>query len=180
MLYIDWIKDNNLFEEINKIQPSSFIVEYGSNRIDMLYRIKYGNRTILKTLEEMSVTDVAEIIVVSHIDNWNKKYALLKDELLLGVESKTVVDETIQDTTNRTGNNNQTNKISAFNDDELVTNDSNDDTVNEDTQKEISKNHSTTKTSFNVIQSQLELLNSSFIIDTVLKDVSKIVSLSIY
>ena len=179
MNYIDWAKEGNLFEEINKIQSTSFITNYGSNRIDMLYRVKYGNKTIPSSIEKLSITDVANIIIVSCGDNWNSKYTLLKDEILLGVESKQIVEETINDDIMRVSNSNSENKVSAYNEDELVANDSDSNMVNDDTQKETNRTTTTINTNLNAIKTQLELLDSNFL-DTVLKDVSKLVSLSIY
>ncbi|MCW7840703.1 hypothetical protein OPU75_00070, partial [Klebsiella pneumoniae] len=101
------------------------------------------------------------------------------EKMLLGVDSKTILNVTISDDTKRTTISNQTNKVSAFNVDVLSTNDSNEDNVNDNIRKEQNKNAVTTHTNMNAIKSQLDLLNLHFI-DSVLEDVSKIVSLSIY
>lgn len=180
MMFNEWIRGKpSLFSEINKIKPSSFIDEYGAENIDLLYKVKYGYRTVPKSIENLSVPELARILVTSFGDNWNNKYTLLKENLLLGVDSKTVIDETIRDDTTRVSNTNQLNKVSAFNDDSLSTNDSNEDTVNDDIQKDVSRNTVTTHSNMKAIQSQLELLKSNFI-ESVLEDVSRVVSLSIY
>ena len=181
MNFNEWIKGKpSLFNEINKIKPFPFIDTYGSENIDLLYKTKYGTRSIPTSIENLTVPELAKLLVTSFGDSWSNKYTLLKDELLLGVDSKTVVDEMVTDDTTRTTNSNQTNKVSAFNDDDLTTNDSSDDVVNDDIQKERSKSVVTTNTNMNAIKSQLELMDSNFIVDTVLKDVSTLVSLSIY
>ena len=180
MMFNEWIRGKpSLFNEINKIKPSPFIDEYGAENIDLLYKIKYGYRTVPKSIENLTIPELARILAISFGDNWNNKYTLLKEGLLLGVDSKTIVDETIKDDTIRVSNTNQINKVSAFNDDSLTTNDSNEDTVNDDIQKNISKNMVTTHSNMKAIQSQLELLKSNFI-ESVLDDVSRVISLSIY
>ena len=80
----------------------------------------------------------------------------------------------------KTVDSNNENKVSAYNDDELSTNDSSSDNSSEDKQRESDKNTETTQSSFNVVKSQLELFNSSFIINTILKDISELTLLSIY
>lgn len=180
MLFNEWIKGKpSLFSEISKIKPFTFISEYGAENIDILYKIKYGNRTVSKSVENLTIPELARILVTEFGDNWDNKYRLLKDELLLGVDSKTVVDETIRDNTTRVSTSNQTTSVSAFNVDDLSTNDSSENTADDMQNKESSKNTVTTHTNMNAIKSQLELLKTNFI-DSVLEDVSKVVSLSIY
>lgn len=179
MLFNEWIKGNSLFTEINKIKPFSFITSHGVDNLDLIYKMTYGSKQVPKSIEDLTVTDLANIIVTTYGENWNKKYELLTNEILLGVDYRTIVSETISDDMIKNVSGSSTSKVSAYNDDELSTNDSNDDSMNEDSQKELNRNNETTKTSFNVAKSQLELFNSNFI-NIVCKDISKIVSLSIY
>lgn len=180
MIFNEWVKGKpSLFSEISKIKPFTFITEYGAENIDTLYKIKYGDRTVSKSVEKLTIPEIARVLVTIFGDNWDNKYRLLKDELLLGVDSKTIVDETIRDNTTRLSKSNQTTAVSAFNVDDLSTNDSSENTENDDMLKESSKNTVTTHTNMNAIKEQLELLKSNFI-DSVLEDVSKVISLSIY
>lgn len=180
MIFNEWIEGKpSLFGEINNISFFPFIIANGAETLDLLYKIKYGTRTISKSIEKLTVQELAKILVALFGDNWKNKYTLLTDEMLLGVDSKIAVDETITDDTTRLSISNQTNKVSAFNEDDLSTNDSNENNVNDSIQKEYRKNTVTTHTNMLAIKSQLEIMNSHFI-DSVLEDVSKIVSLSIY
>lgn len=95
------------------------------------------------------------------------------------MEEKTVLDETVTDEYLRTMSSNQENKVSAFNDDEMSPNDSSNDSLNDKSDKDVNRNREITKTSLNAIKTQLEIFDSNFI-NIVCKDVSKIVSLSIY
>lgn len=179
MMFNEWIKDNSLFTEIDSIKPFTFISQHGAKNIDLVYKMSYGSKPIPKNVECLTVNEVANIIVVNYGDSWNNKYNLLKDEILLGVEEKTVLDETVTDEYLRTMSSNQENKVSAFNDDEMSPNDSSNDSLNDKSDKDVNRNREITKTSLNAIKTQLEIFNSNFI-NIVCKDVSKIVSLSIY
>lgn len=163
-----------------KIKLLPFIVEYGEENIDTLYKVKYGSRAVAKNIINLTTLEVARILIVSYGDKWNNKYALLKG-MELGVDSKTIVDEKINDDVKRVSSSNQTNQVSAFNDedDDVSTNDVQVDIVNDDVQKDSTKNVIRTHKSMNAIQTQLDLLNSNFI-DDVFQDVNKIVFLSIY
>ena len=181
MIYNEWIKGKtSLFSELqNTGLTSQFIVDYGAENLDLIYKMGYGTKTIPKSIENLTISELAKIISISYGDNWSKKYTLLQDEILLGVENKTVTNETVADNSTRTTNSNQTSKVSAFNVDVLSTNNGSDDSVDDDSTKDVTKSKDTTKTGFNVIKDQLELFDSNFV-SIVVKDVSKIVSLSIY
>ena len=181
MLLSEWLKDSSLFEEINSIQPFPFIVEYGSRNLDLVLRMGYGSRKVPTNIEPLTINEVANIIIVNYGDNWGRKFTLLKEEVLLGVESKTIVTERILDDTNKQLTSTQTNKVSAFNDesDIMVNNDSSVDSLKDDTNKEVNKDTETIVTNLNAIKNQLTMFNTNFI-NEVCNDVSKIVSLSIY
>ena len=177
--YVEWVEGKpSLFNEIYKMRQYPFIADYGSENIDLLYKMKYGDREVAKNIEKLTIQELARILVAAFGESWNNLYVLIRN-MELGVDSKTVIDETVTDDTTRVSTSNQTNKVSAFNDDDLATNNSDEDTVNDDIKKESKKMTNHTVYNMNAIKSQIELMNDHFI-DNVLKDVSRIVSLSIY
>lgn len=179
MFFNEWIQDKQgIFTEMLKIKPLPFIVDYGAKSLDTLYKIKYGSRAVAKNIINLNSSEVAHILIVSYGDNWKNKYALLNG-VELGVDSKTIVDETINDNVTRVNSSNQTNQVSAFNDEDVTTNDVQVDVVNDDVTKESTKSIVKTHKSVNAIKTQLDLLNSNFI-DDVFQDVNKIIFLSIY
>lgn len=179
MIFNEWLKDGSLFTEINTITPSPFITKYGAANLDLIYKMRYGAKTIPSSMESLTVPDVARIISISYSDNWNNKYTLLHDKILLGVGSQVIVEDSTKDDIIRNSNSNSESNVSAFNEDTMTPNDSDSNTVNDDTNKTSTKNSSTTHTNMNAIKQQLKLFNSSFI-NTVCEDVRKVVSLSIY
>lgn len=180
MNFNELLKDNSLFGTINSIKEFPFITSYGAEKIDLLYKMLYGSRIIPSNVENMSIQDIANVIVVSFGDKWEKQYKLLTDELLAGVESKTVIEESTEDDTDRNLTTTTINKVSAFNEDELTENDGDDEKSNLNETKKSTRNSTNTTTSMKAIKDQLELLTSNFIIDVVMKDVSQLLSLSIY
>lgn len=180
MLFNEWIKDNSLFTEINNIEQFPFIEQYGATNLDLLYKMKYGSRTVPRSMKDLTVQEVATIIVTGYGMNWNNQYQLLVDDLMLGVESKTVTNEIVSDDETKNIDSNNENKVSAYNDDELSTNDSSSDNLSEDRKRKTDKDTETTRSSYYVAKSQLELFNSSFIMNVICKDVSELISLSIY
>lgn len=180
MIFNEWLKDGSLFAEINRIKEFTFITLYGVKNLDLVYRITYGNRTIPSNMETMTLTDVANILIVTYGDNWINKYKLLKDEILLGVESQVILDETLNDDIIKNSNRNSESKVSAYNVDVLSLNDGDTDSISENTNHEANRNTTTKNVTMNAIKQQLELFNTNFIMDVVCKDISKMLSLSIY
>lgn len=180
MIFNEWIKEKSLFTEINRIKEFSFITAYGAKNLDLIYKMTYGNRHIPSNMITMTITDIANIIIVSYGDNWVNKYNLLKDEILLGVESQIIFNESKNDDTIKNSSRNSESKVSAYNDDEMSPNDSDSDIMNEDTKKELNRNTTTKNITLKAVKEQLELFNKNFVLDTVCKDVSKTLSLSIY
>lgn len=181
MTYNEWIeKKTGLFSELSTIYHYSFMNDFNADKLDMVYKMKYGEKPVPKALENYSVNDVANIIHITYGDNWDKQYTLLKDEMLVGVDNKKVVDEITSDKTKETMTGSKTNKVSAYNNDVMVDNDSSKDNSDNDTTKDVTRNTTTKNISLNAVQKQLDVLKSNFVLDVVCKDVSKIVSLSIY
>ena len=179
MNFNEWIQDKNgIFTEMLKIKPLPFFFDYESTNIDTLYKIKYGSRVIANHIINLSTLEVANILITSYGDKWSNKYALLK-EMENGVDSKTIVDEKINDDVKRVSSSNQTNQVSAFNDEDVATNDVQVDIVNDDVKKDSARKIIKTHKSMNAIKTQLDLLKSSFI-EEVFQDVNKIIFLSIY
>lgn len=179
MIFNEWIQEKQgIFTAMLKIKPLTFILDYGSENIDTLYKIKYGSRTVAKNIINLDSSEVAHALIASYGDKWDNKYVLLKD-MELGVYSKTIEDEVVNDDVQRVSSSNQTNQVSAFNDDDVATNDVQVDVVNDDVKKDSTKNIVKTHKSINAIKAQLNLLNSNFI-DDVLQDVNKIIFLSIH
>ena len=181
MNFNEWIRDKKgIFTEMLKIKPLPFFSDYSAENIDTLYKVKYGSRGVAKNIMNLTPLEVARMLVTSYGDKWSNKYTLLK-EMEIGVDSKTMVNEKMNDDVKRVSSNSQTNQVSAFNDedDDVATNDIQVDTISDDVKKDTVKNIVKTHKSMDAIKTQLDLLNSNFI-DDVLHDVNKIIFLSIY
>ena len=58
-MFNEWLKDGSLFTEINRIKEFPFITLYGAEKLDLIYRMTYGSRTIPSNMETMTLTDVS-------------------------------------------------------------------------------------------------------------------------
>lgn len=180
MIYKEWAMGQpTLFGEINKVIQSELITLYGADKLDLMYKIQYGERTIPKSIESLSTIQVAKIIAISYAETWNNKYKLLKEELMLGIKNQKILEENLKDDTIRVTTNDSSKSVSAFNEDEPSFSDGNEDHTNDNVNKNSSRNVTQTEKDFTVFQAQLELLSEPPVM-FLLNDVSKVVSLSIY
>lgn len=180
MIFKEWVQDKSFFGTINSIRTFPFITAFGADKMDVIYTMLYGSRFIPSNVENMSVYDVAAVVVASFGDKWEKQYKLVENELLLGVDSKTTTEESTEDDTDRNIKTTRDNKVSAFNTDDMADNDIEDENSTLSEKNKSTKINTTTTTSIKAIQDQLDLLQSDFIIDVIMKDVSRLLSLSIY
>lgn len=179
MTFNEWIKSNSLFSEIFSIKDFEFITIHTASTLDLSYKLMFGNKKIPSIMEVTSCNEIAKILVMLYGDKWDKTYNILKHELLLGVESKKVIDYSKKDDENSNTNTDNVNKIPSYNDAELIIDNTSNDVIISNKSKITNDNTVETIISNKVLLEQMKLFSNSFI-DDVLKDIDKSLSLKIY
>ena len=111
--------ENGLFEKIFKpVFPDFYKSIFGSTDpklIDIDFRFKYGNRTLVDTVTNETATDIVKSIITVKFDEWQKQIQVFnsKYDVLNPVTSTTT--ETINNTVDETGNNNTVDSSVTFN-----------------------------------------------------------------
>ena len=111
--------ENGLFEKIFKpVFPDFYKSIFGSTDpklIDIDFRFKYGNRTLVDTVTNETATDIVKSIITVKFDEWQKQIQVFnsKYDVLNPVTSTTT--ETINSTVDETGNNNTVDSSVTFN-----------------------------------------------------------------
>lgn len=181
MKFNEWYSNKeNLFDEIVKETDTNILKDYGTEKVELLYKTLYGEREVPSSVKNRTVNDVAKLIAISYGDNWDKQYQTMVKDLEFGIDNKKKVKEKGSDKTRRNTENEKQTKVSAFNDDDYTPSDKD---VNMSDDTEESENDKTTETttqSFEGTKNQIAFLQQSFIKDVVCYDVSKLLSLSIY
>lgn len=112
----------NLFDEINKIHPFPFISLFNADKMNLFYINTYGDRTLSKIGRNLTVPEIANILVNLYGEKWDKIYeSILVDFPILENYVETVTEKT-NETGNSTNNTTETNveKVSAYNDNDFV------------------------------------------------------------
>lgn len=112
--------ENGLFEKIFKpLFPVLYDSIFGTDDpkiIDIDFRFKYGDRTLVNTITNETANDIVKSIITVKFDEWQKQIQVFKKEydVLDPVTEKTT--ETVNNTVDETGNNNSVNSSVTFND----------------------------------------------------------------
>lgn len=112
--------ENGLFEKIFKplfpVLYKSIFNEDDPVLIDIDFRFKYGNRTLVDAITNETATDIVKSIITVKFDEWQKQIQVFNNEydVLNPVTSKETV--TTSSTVDETGNNNTVDSSVTFND----------------------------------------------------------------
>lgn len=111
--------ENGLFEKIFKpLFPALYESIFGNDDpklIDIDFRCKYGNRTLVDAVKYETAKDIVKSIITVKFDEWQKQIQVFNNEydVLKPVTSTTT--ETINNTVDETGNNNTVDSSVTFN-----------------------------------------------------------------
>jgi len=170
----------NLFNVINTKTTLPFLKENDTETILLSYKLEHGNLKVPEKIENLTIPELSDIIILNYEDKWDKQYKILSEEIVLGVDRKTKTDITGTDDTNKKTKTDKTNKISAYNSNELITDDGSDSNSTDDTNTNTTKNSEKTEKSFEGMKEQLKLFDYSFLKNHVFRDVNHILTLQIY
>ena len=112
----------NLFEEMNKIHPFPFISLFNADKMNLFYINTYGDRTLSKMGRNLTIPEIANILVNLYGEKWDRIYeSVLADFPILEnyVETVTMKEKTTGNSTNNTTETN-VEKVSAYNDNDFV------------------------------------------------------------
>ena len=111
--------ENGLFEKIFKplfpVLYDSIFGEDDPKLLDIDFRFKYGERTLVNAITNETANDIIKGIITVKFDEWQKQIQVFKKEydVLDPVTEKTT--ETVNNTVDETGNNNSVNSSVTFN-----------------------------------------------------------------
>lgn len=172
---------NGLFVEISKIKNLAVFDCFSPSMLDKYYCGMYGARTVSDLATENSLQDLAEIIVEFYGTKWDSILAQYTASVTALKEYSETICETITDNgTNDFTRENKT-QVSAFNDDNFV-----DDNSENEIQKTTTDNTKTRQQTLTKVRNTTEYQNlilylrNDYLCDTIFTDINDISTLSIY
>lgn len=179
--YEQWnVNQNNIFHEMYELSPNGVIGVLGVDELNMFYSIKHGGKEMVPSLCNKSTGMVAKMLHNMFMDKWNALHDIYMNGLEVGFESSTTSNRNNIQTNEKNLTSSKTEKVSAFNDDELTDVSGENDSLDE-SGKRMNDDFSTSTTkNIKSIDIQRSLLENSNISTVIIDDISKVISLSIY
>lgn len=173
----DYMKGGDLWGAIQTIKPYPFIAtDSDVQRLNALTVYKHGSRTMYF---EGSIADLASLVVTEFDAQWETLIAAVAASDVGSAKKETVTDTTTT-TEVTTTNREDTNKVSAFDSADLITNDGSDSQGLEDVAGNKTRNFERSFSSVSDIYKNLDVMKKNDIISTVINDVVGFSTLSIF
>ena len=165
-----------LFSYIDEVKPLPWDKVVTPEEVDAAFMFAHGDKTVIgKVLdmfseegEEATLKQLAKVISTRYHDKWVKLYEGFSNEYPLNLVSRETLDDTVKKEKTTT------NKVSAYDSDDLTTDTGVDD--NGTTTRIYTKD----KISLDAYNKNIELLQDKLIYDTIFLDVKNLIMLSIY
>ena len=176
----EYLGQTNIFTELMEVGSNPIFNIENNQNMNMLLKLNHGDKVVFDKFNTISIKEVAQMLMLQHGKNWQRVIDVSVNGLNIGASSVHTVTETTTETESRINSREDLNKVSAYNSDELVTNDgtnsNNNENVNGDKTRILTDEVSDYATQFN----NLSLSIKNNIIDIVITDVSNFLTLSIY
>lgn len=115
---------NNLFETMEGLQVGQEIFNFvDSKLLDKYYTNMFGNREVTEIVENLEITELATILNNQFMNKWNNIILNYLDSENILENYKEITTEINEDTLNNINTRTNTNKVSAYNDEDFVNKD---------------------------------------------------------
>ena len=115
---------NNLFETMEGLQENQEIFNFvDSKLLDKYYTNMFGNREVTEIAENLEITELATILNNQFMNKWNNIILNYLDSENILENYKEITTEINEDILNNVNTRTNTNKVSAYNDEDFVNKD---------------------------------------------------------
>jgi hypothetical protein len=174
----EFMVEGGLFSAIESINPLPFLGDGQNEVMDRLLIIQYGDRSIYSKVTPLTLPQIAEMVVMLNVDNWND-IILLGDINKSAKSVRTITETTINDE-NRINTRDDKNVVSAFNADDLIVNDGTLTNGTDNLNGTETRTMTDELTDLTTAYKHLSLSQKNNIMNVVLKDIADFITLNIY
>ena len=175
-----WLAGGSVFTAIQTTNNFPFFVGNDAADLDYMLTLNYGKRLMFSAFIDVPVNTVAKHIVKLYGDKW---YGLIKfNESGANIGAVNSVKTTGKQKTTgvKTDNTDVTNKVSAFNSDELLVDTGSTTVGDENTTQDVDRDSLVETFNIQTAFNNLPLAEKTNIINVVLKDVANYLTVSAY
>lgn len=176
----------NLFEEIHKIHPFPFVGVFPVDKMNLFYLNTHGERTLSKSGRNLTVSEMASVIVGLHSEKWDKIYTNMVSEYPIIENHVETLTETTKEKGTNTNNTTETNveKVSAYNDNDFVNDEqtTNNNTMTGSNENEVTKTveKRVTENAIKNLENAIKYLQNNVIYNIIFSDVNGVITLNIF
>ena len=153
------------------------------DKLDKALALQYGDRILHSKIALLDKIDVANILILNYGDKWKAMLDVSQSDTSsidpLATNTKRIT-ETINTNEKAINTSENLNKVGAMNESELVVNDGSNNTQNENKDGITTRVYTEELLSYENAFNKLSIIKKNSIIDTVLKDIAEMLTLSIY
>ena len=174
----EFLFNESLFDRVQSLSTFPFFDTVHPLKMDELLKIKFGERLVFRKFLNVDLDTIALFIVSEYQNKWTNILTAINSDIKNG--SERVLSEDTSNKVLTNGSNITENKVSAFNSDELVIDKADSNTSNNESDNTIIKSTTEKLSSFATVYNNLSLAQKLNIINTVISDVAKHLTLDIY
>ena len=173
----DYMDGGDLWGAIKAIKPYPFInTDEDVQKLNELTIYKHGSRPMFFS---GNISELAALVVTEFDAQWETLITATTAADVTSAKKETTTDTTVS-TEAKTNNRTDTNKVSAFDSSDLITNDGSDSQGTEDVAGNKTRNFERSFSSVSDIYKNLDVMKKNDIISTVINDVVGFSTLSIF
>lgn len=170
----EYLKDKELWQEIKDKGDYPFITD----NTDTLFLVRYGSSTLHSSFEEVDISTLASIVHNLYDKRWQSLIEASFPDLSSNTEKQ--ITETVEDDRETTSDRNSDNKVSAYNDDSLVTESGEEATSSETVDGTKTRDHTEKQRSMEAIFNNLTWEKQVNTLEVAMRDVANLIRLDIY
>lgn len=180
-------KEQGLFDTINGIKPLSYMFMMKPRQMDIFFLSKSGNRTLSDNVVDLSVEDIAQVLIDVYSEKWNKLYEMESTDINIDFNYSETITEKVDNTGTNTMefSSTDTGSVNAYNDEDFVNDTKQDLIQNNNATNSANKNRELKKeilkgTKTDIIEKAKIHLQNNYFNDIIISDINDFMTLSIF
>lgn len=175
-----YLTGGSIFTAIQTVENFPFFTDNSPTDLDYMLSINYGNRQMFSAFIDVPVNTVAKHIVKLYGDKWTQLITFNSTAVNFGASSSTKTTGSQKTTGVKNDTSEATNKVSAYNSDDLIVDTGSNNVANENTTKDVDNDSLVEVYNLETAFNNLSLVEKTNIINVVLKDVATYLTVSVY
>lgn len=175
-----FLAGGSIFTAIQTIKNFPFFAGDAATDLDYMLTLNYGQRQLFSAFIDLPVNTVSKHIVKLYGDKWDGLIKFNESGANIGASSNIKTTGKQKTKGVKSDNTDVTNKVSAYNSDDLIVDTGSNNVVNENTTQDVDNDSLVEVYNLETAFNNLSLVEKTNIINVVLKDVATYLTVSVY